>query len=84
MSKVMVELDNGRVVSIDEIGGLAEVADHYGWNHSTLTTWVNRYKDVPTPVRVLRRGAVYVISDWADWRPGEGEARERVATAVPA
>lgn len=73
MAETMVRLDDGRIVSINEIGGLAEVAEHFGWNHSTLTTWVNRYGNTPAPALVLRRGSLYVISDWKGWRPGEAE-----------
>jgi hypothetical protein len=84
VNETKVLLPDGRTVSIDEIGGLAEVADHYGWNHSTLTTWVNRYADVPTPAKTLRRGALYVISDWDGWRPGEGEDRVRSSAGAVA
>lgn len=84
MAEMKVRLPDGRTVDASDIGGLAEVADHYGWNHSTLTTWVNRYADVPEPVLVLRRGALYVISDWADWRPGGDQRDQSRATAAVA
>lgn len=82
MENLNIMLPDGRIVNIGEIGGLAEVADHYGWNQSTLTTWVNRYADVPQPIAMLRRGALYVIADWADWRPEEGRARANAPVAV--
>lgn len=83
MTDTNVVLPDGRTVSIDEIGGLTEVAEHYGWNPSTLTTWVNRYGNVPTPVRTLGRGAIYVITDWDGWRrPGESEADADAAAAI--
>jgi hypothetical protein len=65
-----VTLLDGRTVNVLDLGGLAEVARHYGWNPSTLTTWVNRYKSCPKPVLILSRGAIYHIPDWDGWNPG--------------
>jgi hypothetical protein len=64
-----VVLPDGRTVTISELGGLADVALHYGWVPSTVTTWANRYPDAPQPVARWKRGDVYVIADWVDWNP---------------
>lgn len=74
-----VTLDDGRVVDISNLGGLADVAEHYGYPISTMTTWVNRYDDCPAPVRVLRRGPLYVISDWADFTPPGAHRRDKAS-----
>ena len=69
METTSVTLADGRTVDINDIGGLADVAEHFGWPISTMTTWVNRYNDCPKPAAVLRRGPIYVISDWANFTP---------------
>lgn len=71
----MVETEDGRTVHVSELGGLAEVAAAHGWDPSTMTTWANRYSSCPTPVVRLRRGALYVVSDWDGWEPPSREAQ---------
>ena len=74
-----VTLPDGRTVDVNDMGGLTDVADHFGWPISTMTTWVNRYEDCPTPVRILRRGPIYVISDWANFTPPGSTRKAKVA-----
>ena len=76
---VHVNLPDGRTVDVNDLGGLADVAEHYGWPISTMTTWVNRYTEIPTPVVVLRRGPIYVISDWAGFTPPGSTKKQKVA-----
>lgn len=64
---ILIAISDGRVVALSELGGLADVAERYGWVPSTVTTWANRYPDAPAPVAHWKRGAVYVIADWHDW-----------------
>lgn len=78
MAEVLV-LKDGRRVDVDDIGGLAEVAERYKWNPSTLTTWVNRYTTCPKPITTLRRGALYVVSDWDGWIPGGDNGEDGAA-----
>lgn len=65
---MMVNVDDGRTVDISELGGLADIAHRFGWNHSTLTTWAERYEHAPKPVGKWRRGAVYVVEDWRGFK----------------
>lgn len=73
-----VTLEDGRTVDISDLGGLADVAEHFGYPISTMTTWVNRYEECPAPVIVLRRGPIYVISDWADFAPPGAHRKVKV------
>jgi hypothetical protein len=70
-----VAIREGRVVGIEEIGGITEVAAHFGIDISRMTTWHSRYvNDVPDPVLTVARGRLYVISDWKDFLRGRGVA----------
>ena len=65
-TEAMLHLSDGRVVPMSAVGGITDVADHFGVNVSTMTTWKNRYagEPQPTPVAETNRGALYVKEDW--------------------
>lgn len=63
-----VTLEDGRTVGIDELAAQADIARARGWNPSSFSTWLSRFSH-PSPVGRIGGRPVYVLEDWADWKP---------------
>lgn len=55
------------MINIDDIAGLAEVAEFMGMSRNSMCNTIKRYDDFPEPVKVIAANRLYNINDVAEW-----------------
>lgn len=56
-----------RVVRVDDIAGIGEIAARYGVGSAAVTNWTRRYRHFPKPIAILACGPVFDISEVSRW-----------------
>lgn len=84
----VVNADRGsRWINVDDLVGVAELADEYGCGNSAISNWRTRYDDFPAPVKELAAGLIFdrtEVRAWHDSRKWLASGpRQRNGVALP-
>jgi predicted DNA-binding transcriptional regulator AlpA len=62
----------GRKLDVDDIVGVAEIADRLGVERNTIHRWRERHPDFPEPAAVLKGSLIWAWPDVAAWAKATG------------
>lgn len=65
---MIADLSRARMWPLDDLAGVAELADIHGVARTTVCNWVTRYPDFPKPVLNLHAGKFWSRNQVAAWR----------------
>jgi chromosome partitioning protein len=57
----------GRIIDVDRVAGVSEVARHARTTKQVIDNWRHRYQKFPKPIKVLRSGPLFDLDEIDRW-----------------
>lgn len=66
------------LVEVDDLVGLGEIAELFSVRSSAVSLWSTRYEDFPRPIKRLKSGSLFLMSDVQKWKSARDMRKSRL------